>query len=65
VKLNAPIAGIFDMIFQGLWNLPCADTAAMTELAKIGKVEKKLPRPADILNPGLDVTASQSCLETT
>jgi len=35
----------------------------MTELAKIGKVEKKLPRPADILNPGLDVTASQSCLD--
>jgi hypothetical protein len=33
VKLNAPIAGIFDMIFQGLWNLPCVDTTLMTELA--------------------------------
>jgi hypothetical protein len=34
-------------------------------LGKNAKIEKKLPRPADILNPGLDVTASQSCLETT
>jgi hypothetical protein len=65
VKLTNLIAGIFDMIFQGLWNLPCADTAAMTELAKIGKIEKKIHVTTILLNPGLDVTASQSCLETT
>jgi hypothetical protein len=65
VKLNNPIAGIFDMIFQGLWILVCVDTAAMTELAKIEKIEKKMSVPAILLNPGLDVTASQSCLETT